>query len=352
MNLRIIFALVIKDMVLYFRNKLFLLITIVGTVAYLVLYFVMPSTVNENLKAGLYSDTPTLPPVFQQLVNGGIEGLDVVLIESEQELLNAVDNGEFIAGITLPEDLLTGPDPQVGIYLRSDTPAEVADSFRFLISEITYLQAGELLPATIEEEVIGIDLLGRQIPTRDRLRTLLPTFLILTQLFGLATLISEEFEGHTVRAVLVSPATIADFFVAKGIFGVGMAFGQALILMAIIGGLSTQVLIVIITLLLASLVTTGIGFIAGAISKDNMSAVSWGFALMFILLLPAMAAMLPGYVSDWIRIIPSYYMVDILHRATNFNAGWSDVWSGMVIMLGVSGVFIALGILALRRKIR
>jgi len=349
MNARIISALVIKDIVLIFRNKLFLLITVFGSIAYIAIYFVMPTTVDESLKIGLYSSSPVVPPVFQNLIDGGQEGVDVDKLDSDQALRDAVDEGTYIAGIALPADILTGDNPQINLYSRSDTPTEVSDSLAFMVSELAYVQSGQL-PVT-SQSVLGTDLIGKQIPMQDQMRTILPSILIIVQLFALATLISEEFEGRTVRAVLVSPANIVDFFMAKGVFGVGMAFGQGLIITAIIGGLATQAGIVILTLLLASLVITGIGFLCGAFSKDNMSAVSWSFVVMMLLLMPAMTALTPG-VSNWVKIIPSYYFVDTLHRAMNFGMGWSDLWPSLLIMAAFAAAFTSLGVLALRKKVR
>ena len=350
MNARIIAALVMKDIVLIFRNKLFLLITVFGTIAYIAIYFVMPTTVNESLKIGLYSDVTPVPPVFQQLIDKGREGLEVEQLASDQALRDAVDEGQYIAGIALPADILTGDDPQIQLYSRGDTPTEVVQSLDYVVSELAYLQDGQL-PVT-SQTVLGTDLLGAQIPMRNQLRAILPAILIIVQIFGLATLISEEFEGRTVRAVLVSPANIVDFFSAKVVFGVGMAFGQGLLIVAIIGGLGTQAGIAILTIFLASLVVTGIGFLAGAFSKDNMSAVSWSFVVMMLLLMPAMTALTPGAVSVWVKIIPSYYFVDTLHRAGNFGMGISDLWPNLLIMFGFAAAFISLGILALRRKVR
>jgi len=350
MNVRIIAALVMKDIVLIFRNKLFLLITVFGTIAYIAIYFVMPTTVNESIKIGLYSDATPVPPVFQRFIDGGQKGLDVEQLDSDQALQDAVEEGQYIAGIAVPADILTGDDPQIQLYSRSDTPTEVSDSLRFMVAELAYLQDGQ--PKVTSQTVLGIDLLDAQIPMRDQLRAILPAILIIVQIFGLATLISEEFEGRTVRAVLVSPANIIDFFSAKVVFGIGMAFGQGLLIMAIIGGLGTQAGIALLTLFLASLVVTGIGFLAGAFSKDNMSAVSWSFVVMMLLLVPAMTALTPGAVSPWIKIIPSYYFVDTLHRAGNFGMGFGDLWSNLLIMFGFAAAFISLGILALRRKVR
>ncbi len=88
MNLRIIGALVSKDSPLFFRNRLFTLVTVLGLVAYLFIYFVMPSSVNENLEIGLYA--PVMPPVFEQIQE---EGLQIQMVESEELLKEGVPEG-------------------------------------------------------------------------------------------------------------------------------------------------------------------------------------------------------------------------------------------------------------------
>ena len=77
-----------------------------------------------------------------------------------------------------------------------------------------------------------------QIPPRDRLRPLLAVLIVIFETFGLANLISEEVERGTIRALLVTPMTVKDLFIAKGIIGVGLAFIQGVLFLAIVGGMN------------------------------------------------------------------------------------------------------------------
>ena len=88
MNWRIIGALVAKDLSLFFRNRFFTLITVLGLVAYLVIYFIMPKSVNENLEIGLYA--PVVLPAFEQMQG---EGLEIEQVESEELLKVGVIEG-------------------------------------------------------------------------------------------------------------------------------------------------------------------------------------------------------------------------------------------------------------------
>jgi len=65
-----------------------------------------------------------------------------------------------------------------------------------------------------------------------------------------------------------------------------------------------------------------------------------------------MSVLFPGTVSGWIRAIPSYYLIETVHQATNFRASWDQVGSNLLTLLGIDLVLIWVGIAALRRKAR
>jgi len=60
--------------------------------------------------------------------------------------------------------------------------------------------------------------------------------------------------------------------------------------------------------------------------------------------------MFPGTISGWAKALPSYYLVDAIHRVANFTAGWRDVWPNLLILLGMNVVLFGIGVVALRRK--
>ncbi|MCK4368524.1 MAG: ABC transporter permease [Dehalococcoidales bacterium] len=349
MNWRIIGTLVSKDLSLFFRKKLIMALTALGLVFYLVIYFVMPSSVNENLKIGLYA--PVIPPVFEQVQE---EGLEIEVVESEEALKEAVAEGQYIAGVVLPADLMekfqSGQKPKIILYFTPDAPEEIKDAVEVLIKELAYLQTGQTLAIDISEEILGPDMVGMPIPPRDRLRPLLAILIIMMEMLGLANLISEEVERRTVHALLVTPMTVIDLFVAKGITGVGLAFVQAVLFMSIVGGMSRQPLIILVALLLGAVLVTGVGFIIAAVSKDFMSVLGWGVLSFIILLIPSFSVIAPGVITGWIKILPSYYLVDTVHRAANFGSGWGDVGINLLILLGFSLAILWIGITVLRRK--
>lgn len=351
MNPRIIGALVAKDFALYFRNRFFAVITILGLVFYVLVYFLMPQSVDERLEIGLYA--PELPPSFEQAQG---QGLRFELTGSEQLIKDAVIEGQFLAGVVLPPDYLdavvAGRAPKVSIYFASDAPEEVKDAVQVLIRELTYLQTGQAPAFRVSEVVLGPDLVGIQIPPRDRLRPLLAVFLIMTETFGLATLITEEVQRRTITALRVTPMTALDLFTAKGIIGTCLAFGQGALFMAVVGGMQTQPLVVIVALLAGAIMVTGIGFLIASLAKDMMSVLAWGVLAFMIFSIPAVSVLFPGTLTGWVKAIPSFYLVDTVYRAANFDSGWGDLWYNLTLFLAFNVVIVWAGVIALRRRFR
>jgi len=351
MNWQIVSALIAKDFKLYFRNRFFALITVLALVAYIAIYFVLPRTVDETLDIAVYA--PVLPPILEQ---AGSQGLELELMESEEQLKEAVVGGEYLAGVVVPPDLMdkliSGEKGRLDVYFSAETPEELRNSIKVLLEELAYLQTGQMLSVRVSPEVLGRDMVGIQIPIRDRLLPMLAVVILMMEMLGLASLISSEVVSRTVQALLITPMTVRGLFAAKLIMGASLAFAQALLFMAATGGLSQQPLIIILALLLGAIMVTGIGFLVASGSKQMTTVMAWGMPAIIVLSVPAFGVLVPGTVSDWVKAVPSYYLVDAVYQAANFNTGWSDLWNNLLVLLGFDIVFVWLGIMVLGRKYR
>ncbi|MFC1846598.1 ABC transporter permease [Chloroflexota bacterium] len=351
MNFGVIKTLVAKDIRLFFRNRFYALITVIALIFYLIIYFLMPPVVDETLEVGLYA--PVVPPSFQLIQ--AAEGIDFIVFESDEALKQAVTDGEYQSGISLPADIMqkfeAGEKPHIVLYF-SAAAADFKDTIEVMIRELAYQETGQALAIDVSYDILGPDLLGEQIPPRDRMRLMLVIALVVFEMMGLASLIVEEVEQGTIRALLVTPMSVRDFFTAKLIMGTGLAFVQGLLFIAIVGGLNSQPLLVITALFLGSILFTGSGFLIASLSRDMMSSMGWGIIAILIYVIPAFGIMFPGTVTGWAKFIPSYYLADTIHQASNFNAGWGDNWSNLLILLGFIALVVLLGIMALRRKFR
>ncbi len=352
MNPRMLAALVWKDIILFFKNRFFAFISIIGLVAYIAIYFTMPNTVDETLELAWFG--PQLPGMVVSELQE--DGLELRNYPSEEALQEAVLSGEDPVGVAMPQDFLEqlsrGDKPPVRIYFKTDVPDEYRAAYTLFLEELGFELTGNTLNIESEEVVLGPDMAGHQVPPRQRMLPLITVFILMIETWGLAALISAEIEAGTLRALLTTPLTIPGLFASKGFTGVFMAFTQVVVLLLITGGLRTEPLLVLTALLLGAFLVTGISFLIASVAGDMMSVMAWGMLALIVLAIPAFNLLLPGLTTDWIKILPSYYLVDIVYRVLNFGAGWSQASSGLLTLLAFGLVFFVLGAYALRRKLQ
>ena len=350
MNGRIISALIQKDLQIFFSNQFFALVTGLALVGYAAIYFLMPSAVDETVEMAIYA--PNLPQQFADSLTD--DGVILKNMESKAALETAVTDNDYAVGVVVPENLnqklLAGEQGQIELFFSPDFPEELKEAYVIFFEEIGYILSGQALNIQANEQVLGIDRAGNQIPQRDKMLPLFAVLILTVETLGLASLISTEIEAGTLRALLITPMRMEGLFLAKGIVGVGLAFFQSVLLMAVTGGLSQQPLLIIVALLLGSLLVTGLGFLLASVSTDIMSVMAWGVPVILLLSLPGFGLLLPGLTTDWVKAIPSYYLIDTVYQAANFNLGWADAVGNLLILLVVSLAVIGLGIAVLRRK--
>jgi len=277
MKLSIVGSLLAKDLSQFFKNRFVALITFLGMAFYIVFYFLTPVKVNETYKVGIYAGS--MKHVFEQYSQSAEEGLEVSMLETEELLIESVAHEKFVAGIAFPEDILkplpSVKKPEIHVYFPPHAMKEIRDGLKMLMGELVSVLKKEPFPVEIRETVLGNDMMGKQVSPRFKMRIMLAFVLLMLETFGLANLIAEEKEKGTMQAVLVTPATSTDVFVAKGITGVSLALLQAVFFLIIAGGLQQQPGIILLTLFLGAIMFTGLAFLIATKAKDFMTVISW-----------------------------------------------------------------------------
>jgi len=349
MNWSIIRTLVIKDFILFYRDKFFGLMTIFGLVLYIIFYLLMPKTINETIEIAVHA--PEI--IYSMLEKQQEKGIEIQKIATEEELKQAIIEKNFQFGISIPDNIQTsfflGNRPRIYIYSSSELPTEIKEMYPSFMGEMFF--GGSQGNIEFVETVLGPDMGGNQIPYRDLLLPMFVFIILVMETLGLANLITSEVESETANALLVTPMNVFDFFVSKGLTGILLAFPQAALFMFITGTLTQHILLILFALLLGTTFLTGLSFFIASVSKDMMSVVGWSVLLIIVLIIPTMGILFPGIISEWIKIIPSYFLVDIIHKAANFGIGWSGNLKNILYLLGYNLIFISLGIITLRRKL-
>ncbi len=299
MSGHVIAAILRKDLAAFGRDRFFVLLTALGLVLYPVFFWLLPGTVDETVRLGV------APSSAASLLGASEEdqpGIAVVAYADEQALADAVLAGAdgISAGLVFPDDFVAaaaaGRHSTVTLLVTADVPPAVREAMRGLVTEIAYGAAGApppLDPLT-QVVVLGEDRVGDQVPVREELRPLLAFIVLLVETLALASLVASEVQQRTVTAILVTPATTVDFLAAKGVLGTSVAFVEATVIMALVGGLREGPLLVLLVLLLGAALVTGLGMIAGSYGRDFIAVLFLSMAFMIPLMIPAFAVLFPG----------------------------------------------------------
>ncbi|MFH1598130.1 MAG: ABC transporter permease [Patescibacteria group bacterium] len=349
MNWSIIKSLVIKDLKEIFRNKFSSFITILTLVSFFVIYLFMPQTVDETIEVAFYSANL---PITQ---NAEEQGISLVNSNSADEVKNQVENGDYQLGIVLGDNFLEkvqqGDMPEITIYFSQTIPPELEEGLHSLIQELAYQITGTPLPVDLQTEVIGQDMVGNQIPQRERSRTMFIAMILLIELIAISSLILEEIDNGVLRAILVSPASLKDILLSKVITGFTLAFIETTIMTALLGALSGSVFIIILTVFLGSIMISGLAFLIGSLARDLTSSFGWSMLFFVILVIPTIAILMPGEAGTWVKILPSYFLVDALDQASNYAAGLDSLWLDLLVLFGFSALLMVAGYFGLKRRV-
>jgi len=359
-----IFAIVRKDLAQILRNRFVAVISVMVIVIFAVIYYILPSDVDEVFKMGFYLDIGQEAAaefgleggedeIASRLSEAGgaetEEGLELVWAESTEDLKRLVEEEEVSAGVSF---VISDQEPELVLYVSSKTPEEVTEAGEAIGSEIGYALIGYELPADFQATVIGQDMAGQQIPMRDRLRVILLAFVFLLELFSLGNLLMEEVQRKTALALLVTPVTLTDFISAKAITGILNTFLLGLLTALLLGALSTSTWLAILVLLfLGAAMMVGIAFIVGAMSRDFISMSIIAMIPFVVLVIPGFLVIYPGFDSPILKAIPTYWLLDPLNGILNYGMGLSDYIMSLAYIVLFTAAFFVLGFVILRRRL-
>jgi ABC-2 type transport system permease protein len=263
-------------------------------------------------------------------------------------------------GVAFPErflaDLVTGARGlEVTVYTHAAAPPELRQAVTSFVREAAFELAGDALPVQFPDEkdvVVGVDRLGDQVSLREKMRPMLLFIVLMMETFSMASLVSTEVLERTVTAVLVTPAKVTDFIAAKTIFGTLVSLTQALIVLALVGGLTaSNWSLMLAVLLIGAVMFTGIALLVGAAGKDFMGQLFYAMLFTVPMLIPAFAVLFPGSVAPWVRVLPTFPIIDVLVRTTVYGGGWREAAGSLAYALAWLAVLFGAGVVALKRKV-
>lgn len=254
-------------------------------------------------------------------------------------------------GIVLPEgfdnSVKQGEDIELSAYVWGESLAKNRTVLGMTIADLIRELAGQEVPVEIDSITLGDE---ESIPWDDRM---LPLFVLmavfLSGLFIPATSVITEKEKKTLEALVVTPTTIGDIFLAKGFMGMILSLFTGIVILLLNQAFSAEPLLLLLVLALGAIMATEIGLILGALLKNFTSLFTIYKMGCILLFAPAIVYMFPQ-IPEWIgEIFPTYYVVQPIVEISQLSGGWSDIATNVFILIGLDLILIGMVMLALRR---
>jgi ABC-2 type transport system permease protein len=357
-----------KDAVAFSRNRFIMFITVLVLVVWSIIYQFLPTTVDETFSIGVVVEEGSLDPGLladleldalgePQQDEGETTGVAVSVYPTRTDLEQAVDAGDAVAaGLIIPsgfaEDLQFGA-AEVILVVPAGLPPQYTALLESAAQEIGYALTGQLPPVNLatQTQIVGVDRVGDQISLAEQMRPLLLVVVLLMEVFALSTLVAGEIQERTATALLATPANAGHLITAKGLFGTLLAFSEVVVLGLLIGAFSTSAPLVLTALLLGAFLVTGLGLLAGAFGRDFMDTLIIGMLIMIPLIVPAMAALFPGEPALWVKVLPTYGLVQTVIDASTGGLTWADAAGALAAMAAWGVGLLILGAWTLNRRV-
>ena len=188
-------------------------------------------------------------------------------------------------------------------------------------------------------------------PWSDRL---LPFIVVVTIFFsGMllpATSVIQEKEKRTLVAVSVTPATLGDIFLAKGIFAFVLSGLMGFAILVLNQAFGYQPGILILVLALGALMAATLGLILGAYLSDTATLFMVWKTAGIVLFAPPIVYMFPK-IPQWIgKVFPTYYMFSPIMAISRQGGGWSDVLVDVIVLAAIDVALILATALVVRDR--
>jgi len=271
---------------------------------------------------------------------------------SVSDLEAAVEQGSVDGGIVLPEGfdaaVHEGEPVEVDFYLWGESLAKDRTLLTTALTKYTRELDGKEAPVTIQTIILGDE---QSIPWEDRL---LP-FIVLMTVFvaGIAfsgTSLLYEKEKKTLDALAVTPTTVGEVFLAKGLLGVILGTFMGVVILIINQALGSQPLLLVLLLFLGSIMAVVVGLLMAAIFKDTMTFFANMKMIGLLLYAPVVIYLFPE-LPQWIgRIFPTYYLVEPIVEISQQGGGLAEIAPDVIILIVLDLVLVAILALVVRRR--
>jgi len=345
MRLRRIGVLYFREIIKGPRNFLFIFSFIVPVVMTFVISLLFGTLFSGKPKLGLTdlgdSQIPEMAHAMDALIVKDYETPEAL---KEAVAVGAVDIG-MVLSPAFDQTLAQGEETQLTVY----TWGESLGKDRAMLGAAVIVWFREIAGQESPVEIITITL--GDVDSMSWSARLMPLIVTITILLGAmmvpSTSLMEEKQKRTLGALIITPASLGEVFVAKGLLGISVSMLMGVLILLMNRSLGTHPILLVAVLFLGAVFSAEIGILMGALIKDINTLFATMKGAGIFLYAPAIIYLFPS-IPQWIaKLFPTNYMIQPIVEITQQSAGWPEISGEIFVLVGlIFGLWAALGVVA------
>jgi len=263
--------------------------------------------------------------------------------DSVADLKQDVEAGVLDVGMVFPTGfdaaIKTGARTTLDVFVWGESLIKHRTTVAVALTNQLIALTGREVPVDIVTTTLGD---GEDVPWGERL---FPFIVMMTLFFGGAMIPSssliEEKQKRTLRALVVTPASPGEVFLAKGLMGGLVSLVMGVVILALNNAFGAHPGLLLLVMALGTTMVVEFGLMLGALVKDMNTLMTVIKSSGILLYAPVFFYIFPE-IPAWIaKIFPTYYMIDPIIALSMQGGGWSEI----AVNVGILGALIvALGV--------
>ena len=347
MSLRRVGILLAKEFLYGSRSYIFIFSIVGPIVISVVISLALGTWLADTPKLGIVDEGDSQFIIMIQ----ELDSIESREYDSVNDMKQAVEDGKVDMGIIVPsgfDDYITEGEPtEIKAYIWGESLAKSRTIIGVTIADMIRGLAGQEAPVEINTTTLGEDV---GIPWSDRLLPLI--VLVAIFLGGLmlpATSLATEKEKRTLPALAVTPVSLSDIFLAKGLLGFILSVFMGILILILNQAFGSEPLLLVLILVFGAIMAAELGMLLGAFVRDFATLFTIWKTAGIILFAPVFVFLFPQ-IPEWVgKIFPTYYILQPIVELSQLGGGWSDIATNTFILIGID-VAIIIVLLAVIRK--
>ena len=329
------------------KNFMFIWAVIAPILISLVVSLVFGTLFSEKPKLGIVDEgSSKLVSMTKELSSLITKEYDTV-----SELRQATESGAVDMGVTLPQDfdisVSQGKELRITAYIWGESLAKNRTVLGVAVANLIRELADQEAPVEIESITLGDEV---PIPWNDRL---LPLIVLIAVFFGglmlPATSLVTEKENKTLEALVITPTSLGDVFVAKGLVGIILSLFAGIAILILNQAFGAEPALLVLLLVLGAIMAAEIGLLLGASLKDWTTLFTVWKTGAIVLFAPAFVYLFPQ-IPEWVaKAFPTYYLIQPIVEISQRGGDWANIATSVFVLIGLDLILIGFVMFVLRR---